>query len=64
MRDVHVDPTGSQSDRRALNHHRLTRDLRLDDRQTLGQRMIRVPRGGLRPQQIGEVIACELLARF
>jgi hypothetical protein len=26
--------------------------------------MIRVPRGCLRPQQIGEVIARELLARF
>src|SRR5213595_1766131 len=64
MSCIDVDPPDGEPDGGALNHDRLTRDLGLDDRQTLRQRVIGVPRWRLRPQQIGEIVPCELLTRF
>ena len=64
MVDVNVNPARGQTDGGTLNHHGLARDLCLDDRQTLGERVIGELRRGLRPQQVGEIVARELLARF
>ena len=59
---VDVDPASSQPYSRATQNHRFTRDLGLDDRQSLRQRMVRELRCGGGPQQISEIVACELLA--
>src|SRR6267143_6336804 len=64
MVGVNIDPPRRQTDRRALKDDRLAGDLRLDDGETLRERVIRVPRRRFRPQQIGEVVARELLAGF
>src|SRR6267143_5478326 len=64
MVGVNIDPPRRQTDRRALKDDRLAGDLRLDDGQTLREGVIRVPRRGFRPQQIGEVVARELFAGF
>ena len=61
---INVDPSRRQPNRGALNDDRLARDLRLDDGETLGEGVIREPRSRFRPQQIGEVVARELLAGF
>src|SRR2546425_1025201 len=64
MVGVDVNPTRRQANRGALNHDRLAGDLRFDYRETLCEGVISKTRGRLRPQQVGEVVARELLAGF
>ena len=47
--DVRVNPSGRQTDRGALDHHRFARNLGFDDRKTLSKRMIRMLRRRIRP---------------
>src|SRR2546425_10684635 len=62
MVGVDVNPTRRQANRGALNHDRLAGDLRFDYRETLCEGVISKTRGRLRPQQVGEGVARELLA--
>ena len=49
MVHVRVNPSGRQTDRGALDHHRFARNLGFDDRETLSKRMIRMLRRRIRP---------------
>ena len=62
VQGVHFDPPRGKSNRRALNHDGLSRDLGLDDRQTLRERMVGELGRYVRPQKISEVVAGKLLA--
>ena len=62
MLDVDINPPRRETHRRATQDDGRARDLRLDDRQALRERVIRVLRRRVRPEQIGEIVARELLA--
>src|SRR6266550_6182620 len=57
MVGVDVDPPRCQTYSRTLNHHRLARDLRLDDRETLSERVIGMAWRRFGPQEVGEIVA-------
>jgi hypothetical protein len=61
---VHVDPARGKTDSRPLDNDRLPRDLRLDYRKTLSKRVIGESWRGFRPQEVGEIVARKLFARF
>ena len=61
MQRVNIDPAGGETDGGALNHDRIAGDFRFDDRQTLGQRMVGELGRGIRPKEVGEIVARELL---
>src|SRR2546427_1640053 len=64
MVGVDVYPTRCQANGGALNDDCLTRDLRFDYGETLSEGVIGKARRRFGPQQVGEVIARELLAGF
>jgi hypothetical protein len=61
MQRIDIDPPGRETDRRALNHHGVTGDLGLDHRQTLRKGVIRKLGRDVGPEEVGEIVAGELL---
>ena len=61
MQRVNIDPAGGETDGGALNHDRIAGDFRFDDREALGQRMVGKLGRCTRPEEVGEIVARELL---
>src|SRR5206468_12483636 len=61
---IGIDPAGGEGDGRAADHYGLPRDFRLDDGEALREGMVRMARRCVRPEEVGEIVARELLARF
>ena len=64
MIEIDIDPASGEPHGGALDDDSLARDLGFDDRESLSERMVGEFRRRIRPEQIGEVVPRELLARF